>query len=153
MTFNSFFDIFTEISIDSGPWGPVGQTGVSASVTVGFDHTTGTTNYYNTEISSFMMGSGGILLRESPTLHSTGSAVIETLPTSWYRIDSFFDIFLECSMDGGISWSPATARSVDGGLNWIPIPLGASLELDAIPEASGVGLALLGIALLGCRRR
>jgi hypothetical protein len=50
----------------------------------------------------------GILIRESPTLSSVGTArVIRTTGGSW-QVDSFFDVFTELSTDGGASWMPAT---------------------------------------------
>jgi hypothetical protein len=59
---------------------------------------------------------GGFMLRESPTLSSTGvtrveggcygvcPAVAVVLPM---RISSFFDVFSEISTNGGASWTPA----------------------------------------------
>ncbi len=48
---------------------------------------------------------GGIMIRESPTLASNGTMTIQTI-TGGYLIESFFDIFLEVSIDGGQSWGP-----------------------------------------------
>ncbi len=46
------------------------------------------------------------MLRESPTLHSTGQTTVRSDPRG-YRISSFFDVFLELSVDGGSTWTPA----------------------------------------------
>ena len=50
------------------------------------------------------------MLRESPTLRSQGGTAITPVPTTGtYRIDSFFDIFTELSVDGGATWTPASS--------------------------------------------
>ena len=57
-----------------------------------------------------MSASGGNLppyemLRESPIQNSTGTTSV--LPTSGdYHIDSFFDVFVELSLDDGMTWYP-----------------------------------------------
>jgi hypothetical protein len=51
---------------------------------------------------------GGVMLRESPTLASTGKVRVCTCPNS-YMVSSFFDIFTEVSLDGGQSWLPASS--------------------------------------------
>jgi hypothetical protein len=48
----------------------------------------------------------GAMIRESPTLASTGQTRVEATPGG-YLIDSFFDIFLEISTDSGGTWWPA----------------------------------------------
>ena len=50
------------------------------------------------------------LLRESPTLSSTGVTTLTSLGGGQYQIDSFFDVFTELSLDGGATWVPATAQ-------------------------------------------
>lgn len=50
----------------------------------------------------------GILARESPTKASSGRYVITGIRHG-YRIESFFDVWLEISLDGGRSWHPAQA--------------------------------------------
>ena len=44
-----------------------------------------------------------VVIRESPVRNSTGPASVVTL-TGGYQIDSFFDVFTELSLDGGMSW-------------------------------------------------
>jgi hypothetical protein len=58
------------------------------------------------DISGSYLGVSPFLIRESPTIASTGQAVIESLPSGQYRIDSFFDVFTEMSVDGGQTWFP-----------------------------------------------
>jgi hypothetical protein len=50
----------------------------------------------------------GIAVRESPSKASLGSSSVLPQPGT-YRIDSFFDVFLEVSSDGGATWTPASA--------------------------------------------
>ena len=43
----------------------------------------------------------GVMIRESPTLASTGATSISDLGGGQFQIDSFFDVFAELSIDGG----------------------------------------------------
>ncbi|MFI5378505.1 MAG: PEP-CTERM sorting domain-containing protein [Tepidisphaerales bacterium] len=82
---------------------------------------------------------GSAMIRESPTLASTGQTTIADVGGGLFRIDSFFDVFTELSVDGGATWIPAQ---------------GTATPLTLLPEP-GV-LSLLGFAalgLLGRRRR
>lgn len=47
-----------------------------------------------------------VRIRESPTLPSRGGIRMRELPAG-FRIDSFFDVFTELSLDNGQSWIPA----------------------------------------------
>lgn len=49
----------------------------------------------------------GYMLRESPTLASTGQSTL-TPTTGGYNITSFFDVFFELSIDGGSTWMPSS---------------------------------------------
>ncbi len=53
-----------------------------------------------------LTGSSGFRLRESPTRASTGKTTFQETADDSFRIGSFFDIFVECSLDGGQSWLP-----------------------------------------------
>ena len=111
---DSFFDIYTEISVDDG------QTARSDSffdvfVELSVANTTevGSTSEqrsFDTEILSMdLKGASfpdGVLLRESKTQSSTGQ--IKVVPgEGGFSVDSFFDIWTEISLDGGQSWVPA----------------------------------------------
>ncbi|MEI6654797.1 MAG: choice-of-anchor D domain-containing protein [Verrucomicrobiota bacterium] len=60
----------------------------------------------------------GVMLRESPTKASLGQTKRSAAPLGGYRISSFFDIFIELSMDSGKTWTPASgpARAVQCAL-------------------------------------
>lgn len=84
----SFFDVFVELQIDG-------------------------TRVYDTEMlqMDILANVGGqtFMIRESPTRASTGRTTVRALADGTYRIDSFFDIFTELSVDGGATWIPADA--------------------------------------------
>ncbi len=133
----SFFDIFTELSLDfSGstrylldPMNPTIMnltghanihqegTGLHQNIPVVVViqttpvSTSGSITTFDTEMLSMNLSSGspGFMLRESPTRASTGRLIIRESPTlqSRYFIGSFFDIWTELSMDGGVTWTPA----------------------------------------------
>jgi hypothetical protein len=92
---------------------------------------------------------GSFMLRESPTLASTGLTRVEgacygpvcpavVLPM---RISSFFDVFTEISTNGGTSWTPARDNE--------------AMHVVQVPEPASGGLALgASIAFwAGFRRR
>jgi hypothetical protein len=65
---------------------------------------------FQTEMLQLNLAGGslppGVMIRESPTLASTGGTTIRPV-TGGYMISSFFDVFTEISLDGGANWSPA----------------------------------------------
>jgi hypothetical protein len=96
---------------------------------------------FATEMLQLDLSGGGVLIRESPTLQSTGQTTIQDIGGGQYQIDSFFDIFTELSLDGGQTWIPSQeATHVD--LTNTPLP--------ATWIAFVSGLGVLGFAF---RRR
>ena len=67
--------------------------------------------FYDTEMLQLDIAGGnlpaGMMIRESPTLVSTGKTAISPAPGGGFIIDSFFDVFTELSTDGGSTWEPA----------------------------------------------
>ena len=53
----------------------------------------------------------GMMLRESPTLPSTGHMQQTEVTPGNFHVTSFFDVFFELSLDGGQSWSPASSAA------------------------------------------
>ena len=66
----------------------------------------GRTRIFETELVSFSLDVNGVLIRESHTQSSTGRATITTVPRGEFYVESFFDVFLEISLDGGRTWIP-----------------------------------------------
>jgi len=68
--------------------------------------------FFNTELLSMNVAGGtlapGVMIRESPSKASLGKHVIRTIDGG-FMVSSFFDVFLEVSIDGGQTWSPALA--------------------------------------------
>jgi hypothetical protein len=71
----------------------------------------GTTRSLDTEMVTLDLRGAGmpenVMVRESPTLGSLGRATITSLPRGLYRVESFYDVWLEISLDAGRSWHPA----------------------------------------------
>jgi hypothetical protein len=79
----------------------------------------------------------GVMIRESPFLHSDGETTIDPVGDD-YRIDSFFDVFTELSLDSGMSW-----QTSDG-----------STRVELTPEPSSFIVLFAGVlGLAGMRRR
>lgn len=55
---------------------------------------------------------GAARLRVSPTLPSKGVTTIEKLPNGLYKIESYFDIYTELSVDSGAYWFPSETGAV-----------------------------------------
>ncbi len=99
-----------------------------ASVDGSITHTSdaGSKEYYDTEILSMNLSGGtlptGFMIRESPSLQSSGITIIE-LSGSGFDIASFFDVFTEVSLDGGSSWIPESNGSTTAfGNIWFSHP-------------------------------
>jgi len=98
------------------------------------------TGTFDTEMLQLDLSGGpGIMIRESPTLASTGMTKITDNGNGTFHIDSFFDIFTELSLDGGATWTPSTAPT----------------HVDLVtPEPATFGILGLGsLALVIFRRR
>jgi hypothetical protein len=135
---DSFFDVFTELSVDGGSSFSVESFfDVFTELSVGGDGSTGS---WDTEIVSMSLsgtiGDNSVIIRESPSILSVGSLTVVDLGGGQFHIDSFFDVFTELSVDGGGTWMVA-----DGPIR---------MELITPEPAT---LALLGIGGLLIRKR
>jgi hypothetical protein len=151
-TVDSFFDIFTELSVGGGSppvaidsffditYRIAGGGGSGGSGGFAPDGT------WPIELLSMNLtgnppGLGPIMIRESPTLASVGQHTLHpmpgtpSMPGGELFIDSFFDVFTELSLDGGQTWTPADA------------PLRMTIT-GIVPEPGTIALAMLGVA--GC---
>ena len=117
---SSFFDVFFDVTVDSITHGnrpiPIGS--------------------FATEMLQMNLTGSNfpVLVRESPTLPSFGQSTVQPVPGG-FRVDSFFDVFTELSLDGGQNWIPSNGPPT-------------RLSINDTPEPSTIGLGLLG--LLGC---
>lgn len=143
---DSFFDIFTELSIDGGAtWSTNTGPGPSNPVDIRFetvdDGQPGGVTTIQTEMLQLNLSGGtfpsGHMLRESPTLQSLGTTTITDIGGGLYRIDSFFDVFTELSIDGGASWTPASGP----------------MHLVGLPEPSSALLLTIGAGAIMARMR
>jgi hypothetical protein len=112
-TIHSSFDVFVEVSLDGGAtWAPKATPGIPATMTMNLSTPPGSNPLgFDAELLSLNISGGtlplGMLVRESPTLASVGHTDETSLGGGQFRIDSFFDIFVELSLDGGQTWVPS----------------------------------------------
>ncbi len=95
------------ISLDDGlTFNPAsGTANVTGQVTHAQDF--GGTSFFDTQMLQLdLIGPGGLMVRESPTLPSTGKTTQRPV-AGGFMISSFFDVFTELSLDGGRNWQPA----------------------------------------------
>ncbi len=116
------------------------QVTVRMTKTGGADPSTGS---YDTEMLQLDVQGGtlppGVMIRESPTLQSTGQTTISHNGTG-YHIDSFFDIFTQLSTDGGQTWVPSNAGP--GHVTLI------TTSPTVIPTMSQWGLIVFSVSML-----
>jgi len=149
---DSFFDIFTEVSTDGGAsWVPMTGHGNAVWRFTGGPTTAGVQTFTGdcmqlTAIACYgVSGPPEVMIRESPTLASTGGGSCTNLGAGGgggggYKIDSFFDIFTELSVDGGQTWAPPENNS--------------TMHIDGTPEPATLSLmALGGLAAMRKRRK
>jgi hypothetical protein len=103
-TFTSFFDVFTEVSIDGGPFVP----GTGAVTIQG----AGAPDTYFTQMTELNLSVGTALIRVDPITPSTGTTTITNLGAGGFQISSFFDVFTDLSLDGGTTWTPSSGQTV-----------------------------------------
>ena len=109
---DSFFDIFVELDLSQNGGATFSPATGTAHGVIRMRPPVGPT--IETEMLQLQLSGGslppGVQVRESPTLASTGQMTV-TPTQGGYRIDSFFDIFTELSVDGGQTWTPAAEGS------------------------------------------
>ena len=123
----------------AGPIGGPFNQPVTLSGLVGievFGKAGNTTGTFQTEMLQLDLSGGGIMVRESPTLASLGQTSIADIGGGMFKIDSFFDVFTELSLDGGTTWSPSTG----------------SHRVELVPEPASLALLALGLCTLGVVR-
>jgi hypothetical protein len=134
---------------------------------------TGNTRSFDTEMLQFDISGGGlppgVMLRESPTKASPGRTTVRTV-SGGFMVDSFFDVFMDISFDGGQNWSlsdrpmriefaapeivveqPVGTELTDGGnIVFSPVLTGASTSKPfTIRNIGAADLLDLGITFTG----
>jgi hypothetical protein len=126
-TVNSFFDVFTELSLDGGQTWLPRTAGAQEAERASDAGGSGDTRFFDTEMLALDIAGGslpgGVMIRESPTRASLGRRTAQTVPGG-YAIDSFFDVFTELSTDGGQNWAPGNSS-----LHMIGTPEPATLTM------------------------
>jgi len=141
--FNSTVD--ADLFVNGAPQGHVVLTGQVMVQILGYNVGTPGTPFPTEMLQLNLSGLtplGPVLVRESPELHSFGQTEIDDLGNGTFRIDSFFDVFTELSLDGGQNWIPSNGSSL--------------VSLQETPEPGTFvlsGLALAGLGFLTRRRR
>jgi hypothetical protein len=95
---------------------------------------------FNTQMTQLDVDlGGGMKIRIDPTTPSVGQTTISDAGGGQFRINSFFDIFTDLSLDNGATWTPS---SVSG-----------HVDLTANPEPSSLVLGSIGaVVCLGAVR-
>lgn len=102
--------VSAQMAVNGGTPQPI-QGPATTSVRVLLDGTFGPTRFFETEMLQLDLTAGPAMIRESPTRPSMGRTSITDLGGGLYRIDSFFDVFTELSVDGGQTWHESTDAS------------------------------------------
>ncbi|MEP6753859.1 MAG: hypothetical protein ABJA67_00030 [Chthonomonadales bacterium] len=90
---------------------------------------------FDTEMLQLNLSGGalpaGMMLRESPTLPSNGQTTIVDNGDGNFKIDSFFDVFTELSIDNGDTWIPNQQSGHIQLQSNVPEPAGLTLVVAA----------------------
>ena len=115
---------------------------LSATELITFTGETNLVSTYNVEMLQMDIAGGnlpsGVMLRESPTLASTGNFTITALGNGYYQLHGYFNLYTEISFNSGVNWF-----ANDGG---------PALMVIA-PEPASAALFALGFAGFACLRR
>jgi hypothetical protein len=135
-TFNS--ELQGQVSLGGSPYIPIDLTGpVSVEE---FGHTGMTTGTFNTQMLSMDMTGNvaghSVEIMLDPTNPTLGQTMVDGAGGGLFRIDSFFDVFTELSIDHG-PFVPSTGAA----------------RVDLLPEPTSLGLLGIGAFALCTRRR
>ena len=129
-TFGSVLNAVGEVFVNGvSQGGPFPVTANGPVQTIVFGKIGNVTGDFATEMLGMSLSGvaplGPFMIRESPTLQSTGHTKITDIGGGQYRIESFFDVFTELSTDGGGTWLPSTNGA--GHVDLVPEPTSMSL--------------------------
>ena len=166
-TIDSFFDVFFDVPLSGGQTnilrtdlaliadyavgGQSGALNLSGASDVLMRGTTATGEFQTEIVDMTLTGTMpapgaqvGVILRQNPAKPSPGAVKTTEQGSGKYTVDSFFDVFFELSLDGGLNWAEG-----DQGAN---ITL---VERTAIPEPNLnllIGTGLFWLATFGAVR-
>jgi hypothetical protein len=102
--------VMCELSLDGLTWDPASANGPLTNTITCTSAPGDTTSTFDTEMLSLDLFGfapfGPFMIRESPSKASLGKHTLRSDPRG-YRVSSFFDVFLELSIDDGQTWTPA----------------------------------------------
>jgi hypothetical protein len=141
-----------QLSLDGGTTFTPVSVPASVNVRVASTGDEGGMHLFDTEMLGLSLTGGGlppgVMIRESPTRTSTGrTSIRQPAGSTNYRISSFFDIFLESSLDGGQTWSPSVTGPSQVSLDNLPANpcVGpASLQITRSADGSTVTITWTG---------
>lgn len=146
----SFFDVFAEISLDGGvTFTPMtGTAEIDEHITLPSSSTPGET--FDTQITALdldatLPGHTVMMGLDPANLPSdTGMTTVTNMGGGQFRIDSFFDIFTDISIDGGPIMPQQNTGSGPGGST--PITLASTPDSGSTALLLGVPVALVILA-------
>lgn len=112
-TFTSFFDVTVEVSQNGGAtWQTAAGGGQQTTAFTATSPPGANPKTYNIELQQLYLVitwgvANGLEMRESPTLASVGLGQDLDLGGGQHQFGSFFDVFVEISFDGTVTWGPA----------------------------------------------
>ena len=115
---DGFFDVSYSIALQQGADPFVEYSGLSTAHIVGTapggsePRQFSTWRFLSLNLSGVLDGVTPFMIRESPTLASTGRTKIKALSGGQFHINSFFKVATEMSLDGGLTSAHGCARTI-----------------------------------------
>jgi hypothetical protein len=121
---SGLLDVFFEVSLDGGAhWAPTFSDGLMQSALVLTSPAGANPRIYETLILQLDIDPPGGMFIRIASGNSSGETQILSTGGGQFRVDSFFDVFVELSLDGGRTFAAATQpqRMILGGTQPTPV--------------------------------